>query len=60
MSVLCTCYLLCAVGIGLDVEPVVVLLLVGLNVLDEQHVLLLKALDPGLAVARARVRLQEW
>ena len=46
-------------GVGADLEPVVARGLVHLHVLDERRVLLLEALDPLRAVARASVHGQE-
>ena len=43
---LCKAMVLCAFLVGLDLEPVIVLLLVHFDVLDEGHVLLLQPIVP--------------
>jgi hypothetical protein len=51
--------LLGAISVGLNIEPVMIIFLVHLNVLDEKHIFFLEAFDPGLAVLGPRIGLDE-
>ena len=51
--------LLSSIFVRFNVEPVLVLVLVHLNVLDEKHVLLLESFDPSLAVLGSSISFNE-
>jgi hypothetical protein len=51
--------LLSTIFVGFNVEPVLVLILVHLNVLDEKHLLLLESFDPSLAVFGTSISFNE-
>ena len=54
-----TSNLLSAISVRLDIEPIMVILLIHLNVLNEEHVLLLESLNPSLPIFGTRVGLDE-
>jgi hypothetical protein len=50
--------LLGPISIGFNVKPVIILILIHLNVLNQEHVLFLKPLNPSLAaIFRSRISL---